>query len=141
MTARRTQIGRIVSTYLNPLARLPPRALVYLSVRHQTSHNQRRLSLSLLSSSRSHYLPRAVRSPGTPRKLSCCVIVVICRKSRSLKFDFHKAPLMRSCSEDKLHQRPFGEPFEDPQISSHRTVCSPGTPPQVATNTLPLFTH
>ena len=92
-------------------ASVAARALVHLSLRHQTPQNQRRLSLSLSSSLRSHYLPQIVRSPGTPGTLSCCVIVVICSKSRSLKSDFHKAPLIRSCSKDKLPQRLFGEPY------------------------------
>ena len=39
------------------------------------------------------------------------VIVVICRKSRTLKSDFYKAPLIDSCSEDKLPHRSFGEQF------------------------------
>ena len=36
-----------------------------------------------------------------------------------LNSDFRKAPLIRSCSKDKLPRRPLEEIFEDPQISSH----------------------
>ena len=36
-----------------------------------------------------------------------------------LNSDFRKASLIRSCSEDKLPRRAFGEPFEGPRISPH----------------------
>ena len=35
-----------------------------------------------------------------------------------LNSDFRKDPLIRSCSEDKLHRRPFGKLFGGPRISS-----------------------